>query len=483
MSAVISGSRDIIVDKLARYATEVSMDLDAPTSLGVKRVLLDALAVAAAAQSHRAAAIAHLYAGRYPGGPCVVWGTGQHSNPEAAALANGVLLRCNDFNDLSIGARNWGHPSDLIAAIVAVAEMVDASGPQLMSSIALGYEISLIFFDHVPATASGWDYSNLTMLAAVCAAARLMKLDPIQTGDALSIAIVSHHASDEIESGDLDRDGDLSLWKRFNAGDAMRQAVYACLLAQDGAQGAVRPFIGRYGFLTRLGLDTPAVATLSQTFDPATPLRRVASTTMKRWPVGSRAQSAIQSALAVRAQIDEPSRIAHVRVLTDEAVYHHLVAIRDQAWSPHSRETADHSLPYIIASALLDGKISPNSFDKERVTEPARQALLAKIEVSPNLHAQSFDEIRLAELGYLTRIEVETMDGTLHVSVEAPFPGHPSRPLSKADLENKLAEYTGENRHAEVAALLDGIWTLEAHAARSFTRLVQAALLPQPKII
>ena len=64
MSAVISGSRDIIVDSLARYATEVSMDLDAPTSLGVKRVLLDALAVAAAAQSHRAAAIAHLYAGR-----------------------------------------------------------------------------------------------------------------------------------------------------------------------------------------------------------------------------------------------------------------------------------------------------------------------------------------------------------------------------------------------------------------------------------
>jgi 2-methylcitrate dehydratase len=479
MRAETPGSRDVIADSLAHYATEVSLDLDVAALLGVKRVLLDSLAVAAAAQSHRAAEIAHRYAGRYPGGACVVWGTGQRTNPEVAALANGVLLRCNDFNDLSIGARNWGHPSDLIAAVVAAAEMVDASGAQLMSAVALGYEISLALFDHVPATAAGWDYSNLTMLAAVCAVARLMKLDATQTGEALSIAIVSHHASDEIESGDLDRDGDLTLWKRFNAGDAMRQAVYACLLAQDGAQGAVRPFTGRYGFFTRLGLDERAVSTLLRALEPATPLRRVATTTMKRWPVGSRAQSAIQSALAVRAQIGDPSRIAHVRVLTDEAVYHHLVAIREKAWSPHSRETADHSLPYIIASALLDGNVSPGSFDVERVTEPARQALLAKVQVSPKLHAQSFDEAHLADLGYLSRVEVDTTDGALHVGEEAPFPGHPARPLANADLENKLTEYTGEERRAEVAALLDAVWNLEAYGARSFTGLVQAALLPQ----
>ena len=76
---------------------------------------------------------------------------------------------------------------------------------------------------------------------------------------------------------------------------------------------------------------------------------------MKRWPVGSVAQSAIQAALQARSQIKDLSKIKQIRVFAEEGAYDHLVKIRQDPWQPISRETADHSLPYIVAAAVLDG--------------------------------------------------------------------------------------------------------------------------------
>ena len=66
------------------------------------------------------------------------------------------------------------------------------------------------------------------------------------------MTVVPHFASDEIESGDLNRRGDLTMWKRFNGSDAVRNALQACLLASVGVEGAVRPFVGKQGFIQKL---------------------------------------------------------------------------------------------------------------------------------------------------------------------------------------------------------------------------------------
>src|SRR5690606_4796015 len=112
------------------------------------------------------------------------------------------------------------------------------------------------------------------------------------------------------------------------------------------------------------------------TLENAPTITRIDQITYKRWPVGSRGQSAIRAALEARAGIADISQIDRIRVLTDETVYDHLVRQRADPWNPISRETADHSLPCIVATAILDGAIGTSTFEPERVLDPARRTLL-----------------------------------------------------------------------------------------------------------
>src|SRR5262249_1008390 len=172
--------------------------------------------------------------------------------PELAALSNGVLLRCYDYNDFFVGARNSGHASDMVSGVIAAAEWADVTGAKLLSALAVGYEVVGAAYDPFSTAPGGWDYTNLTPLGAACAIARVLRLDAAQTAEALAMTVVPHFASDEIESGDLNRRGDLTMWKRFNGSDAVRNALQACLLASVGVKGAVRPFVGKQGFIQKL---------------------------------------------------------------------------------------------------------------------------------------------------------------------------------------------------------------------------------------
>lgn len=158
----------------------------------LKTILIDSFAVALAALKHPATLAARRYATAFVSdpAPCAIWGTSRRANAEVAALANGVLLRCHDYNDLYIGRKSWGHPSDIVAALLAVAERERTGGTDFLDALAVGYDITLALFDTLPAASVGWDYSNLTAIGAVCALARLIKLTPPQTREALAIAVI-----------------------------------------------------------------------------------------------------------------------------------------------------------------------------------------------------------------------------------------------------------------------------------------------------
>src|SRR5256885_8751650 len=199
----------------------------------------------------------------------------------------------------------------------------------------------------------------------------------------MGMTAIPHFASDEIESGELNRRGDLSMWKRFNGADAVRNSLQACLLAQVGVEAAVRPFVGKCGFIQKMNMKDDAVPVLRERLNPRLPLKRVNEAFMKRWPVGSVAQSAIQAAIDARSRIKDLSRIKQIRVFAEEGAYDHLVKIRQDPWNPVSRETADHSLPYIVVSAVLDGTIGVASFTPKVVLDPKRQAFIKKVTCAP----------------------------------------------------------------------------------------------------
>ncbi|HTK01955.1 MAG TPA: MmgE/PrpD family protein, partial [Bordetella sp.] len=308
-----------------------------------------------------------------------------------------------------------------------------------------------------------------------CSFARLIGLSQAQTREALAIAVVSNFVSDESESHELNARGDLTMWKRFNGSDAIRQAVYACLLAEVGVEGVVRPFEGRSGLLAKIKTPDADIQRLFERLDPSRPLRRVAEVRFKRWPVGSRGQAAIQSALSLNGKIKDIKNARGVMVYTDEMVYDHLVRRRADPWHPFSRETADHSLPYIVTAALLEGQIKLESFDVERVIDPERQRFLndkVKVEVDPDL-------CRGAAGGFITRVEVTDAQGTVHKGDAKPHPGHPLQPLTHADLEAKFHENVDPIfGQAHSRKVLASIWSFDK--LNSMGPFVELLVHPQP---
>jgi len=469
---------DEVAALLGDFAAHAPGALDAPARRAAKAVLIDSLAVSMGALTHAAAQAARRHAYRFATQDgCVIWGSGKRAAPELATLTNSVLLRCYDYNDFFVGRRNSGHPSDMVAGVIAAAEWADADGARLLTALALGYEVVAAAFDAFSTAPGGWDYTNLMALGATCAIARALGLDAMQAREALAMTVVPHLASDEIESGDLNARGDLTMWKRFNGGDAARNALQACLLAQVGVEGAVRPFVGKQGFIQKLANKSEdALPVLRERLAAKRPLTRIAETNMKRWPVGSLAQSAIQAALAARAQVGDLERIKQVRVFAEEGAYDHLVKIRTAPYAPISRETADHSLPYIVAAAVLDGYVTTESFAPSRVLEGKRQKFVAEnVKAAPEaaLGTIAGGKHKRHDMGYLGRVEIELVDGTVVRGEAKPFPGHPKNPFSDDDLAGKLKEnmapHAGAAQTAKLAACLD---TIETRHVREMTALL-----------
>src|SRR5256712_9799111 len=292
----------------------------------------------------------------------------------------------------------------------------------------------------------------------------------------MGMTVVPHFASDEIESGELNRRGDLSMWKRFNGADAVRNSLQACLLAQVGVEAAIRPFVGKCGFVQKMNMKDDPVPVLRERLNPRIPLSRVSDAFMKRWPVGSGAQSAIQAAMDARPRIKDLSRIEQIRVFAEEGAYDHLVKIRQDPWNPISRETADHSLPYIVAAAVLDGTIGVNSFTPNVVLNPERQAFIKKVACAsaPELGSHAMGKHKRVEMGYLSRVEIELNDGAGVPGDARPLPGHHKNPFTDADPNEKLHANAPRVAGAQRAAgLTELLWSLDkVKSTRELTKLL-----------
>src|SRR5438552_15152540 len=189
-----STSPDEVAALIADYATHAYERLDARTERASKHALIDSIAVSMGALAHPAAQAARRHAYRFPTGAegCLIWGSDQRTTPEIAALANGVLLRCYDYNDFFVGARNSGHASDMVSGVVAAAEWANVSGAKFLSALAIGYEVVGAVYDAFSTAPGGWDYTNLTAIGTTCAIARVLRLDARQTQEALAMTAVAH---------------------------------------------------------------------------------------------------------------------------------------------------------------------------------------------------------------------------------------------------------------------------------------------------
>lgn len=291
------------------------------------------------------------------------------------------------------------------------------------------------------------------------------------------MTVTPHFATDEVESCELNARGDLTLWKRFNGTDAVRNALQACFLAQAGVEAPVRPFTGSNGFIAKLRNEHDPVPVILDRLKADKPLSRVAETYVKLWPVGSMAQSAIRAALEARGRIADLSQIKQVRVYSEEGAYQHFIEMRQDPYHPVSRETADHSMPYVVGAAVLDGYIGIDSFDLDKVLDPARQHFVAeqvKCFPEPSLGALKDGKLSRAARGYLSRIEIELADGSVVHGEAKPFPGHPKAPFTDEDIALKVTQnalpFAGQDVTDQI---IKALMTFETIAnVKDFTRIL-----------
>ena len=436
---------DRTTEQISSYSSSFTFDmLSADTIHQAKRRIIDALGCAMGGFSSQPATIARKLASTTSSTmPARLLGSGHATSPEVAAFANTVAVRYLDCNDTFV-TQGGGHPSDMFSGALAVGEMCHASGKQLIAATVLAYEVCGRFSDQVPLQERGWDQGTFAILGSLCAACNLMGLSSQQTTQGVSLAIVPNLPLVQT------RIGELSMWKGCATAAAVRAGVFAALLAKEGMEGPKDPIEGQHGLWQQV--------TGPMALDPFGGNRvpfMIEGTSLKYFPSQIHTQAPISIALKLREQV-AVENIAAINIDAYKAAWRS-AGSEPEKWDPKTRETADHSIPYLVAVALQDGVVTPASYTPERIEDQALRPLMQKIHIVEN---QEFTS-RYPE-SQECRIEVVTADGR-HLVEAASYPkGHRNNPISDEELEQKFRSLAGvELSEAQADKALKSLWRLE----------------------
>jgi 2-methylcitrate dehydratase len=228
--------------RLAEYAAGLTFDsLTKEAVHETKRRFIDSFATAIGAMPSDAYAIAKRCAARVSSTPGASVLGGGKSSVEWACFVNGLLIRYLDFNDTYL-SKEPAHPSDNLAAVLAVGEAVGAGGRDLITAAVLAYEIQCRFCDAASLRKHGVDHVTYGAISSAVAAAKLMKLDVARLTHTVGLAGVCNVALRQTRSGEL------SMWKGCAFANAARNGVFAATLAADGMTGPAPIFEGDLGF-------------------------------------------------------------------------------------------------------------------------------------------------------------------------------------------------------------------------------------------
>ena len=420
-NSIKTNTYDITTERLVAFAECASYDaLPAAVVHECKRRVIDTFASALGAFDNPTSAMAHAVAARSrTDHPATVWGSAIKTTPENAAFANGVMTRLLDISDTYLG-KSRGHPSDMNAGIIAVAESIHADGKSLINAITLAYDVYCSFCDAIDVNAKGWDQPVYGVLGCVLGVGALLKLNHDQMANAVSLALAPNMALAQA------RRGHLSNWKGCAGANASRNAVFAAMLAQDGFTGPPAVFEGDGGLWQVIG---------HHEWPLPSDRHLITETHLKCLPICYHGQAPVFAALQLRGQfaLDEVDEI----VVDTYGAALMMMGTEPSRWAPATRETADHSMPYVVATALMDGAVTDASFTDARLADQGLRALMAKVKVREDQRlSAAYPE------GAPGRVSVRTRNGATHTQ-EIIYPlGHFKNPLSDAQVADKFHELT-----------------------------------------
>lgn len=439
---------DQTLERLVSYTQAFSAaDLTAATRSKTADLLFDTIACAVAGSDTEPAQIAARLAKMVQSETsATVFGFGMKTSPELAALANTMMVRTYDYNDCYTT-----HPSDMTAGILAAGEIAHSSGAEVLSAIALAYELgNSIGVWGGSASGAGFD-APFFGLSVALATGKLWGFNQDQLANAASLALVPSLCLGAV------RWGELSMMKGCATAFSTRAGVFAAMLAKEGFTGPPEPFEGIRGMFHITG---PLETRL-----PLFPEGRsvVELTGMKPLPAENNTIGTLELILQNRDWITA-NEIESIDLDVSEGLEVHVAD--EPKYDPHTRETADHSFPYMIARVLVDGQYNFDTYRPERIEDLALRPLMRKIHVHGTKEMSDINRTRTTEPRLLPiKVKVRTKSGRQLEQLLTDHSGWATRPEVSRDVYNKKLDLCSRGIEPEQRERIREAWWNVANVA------------------
>lgn len=452
------------VEKMANWLVRLQFeDLSSQARDQLKLRVADALGCAIAAQNGAPVKSIREQIVDFGGRPvCTLIGGGKTA-PDRAALYNGALVRYLDFNDSYLARGETCHPSDNLGAVMAGAEYARESGKMFLTALAAAYQVHCRLSDEAPVRAKGFDHTTQGAYAAAAGVAKALGLDATQTANALAISGTAFNALR------VTRTGTLSHWKGLAYPNTAFGATHATFLAMRGVTGPPEVFEGNKGFME-------AIAGPFDIDWLREDLERVRHTIVKKYNAEIHSQATIEGALELRSIYGiEADAITSIQIDTFDVAFH-IIGGGEEGDKAivRTKEEADHSLPYMVAVALLDGQVLPEQYRAERIIAEDVQHLLRKIVVRelPVFSEHFPEEMR-------SRISIQLKDGRTLTIEPNDYEGFHTRPIGWDGAWNKFAALVHPFAEKHILLeLFETVQQLESHRVEDLTALLAKIARP-----
>jgi 2-methylcitrate dehydratase len=441
--------KETVTAKMARWAAGLEYKhLSQEAIYQAKRFLLDSIGCALGGYQQHDVKIALEVLDEIAGrGPSTVIGTGKRLDPVSASLANALMIRCMDYNDI-YWKQDPSHPSDIFPAALACCERAKSDGKELIVGLVLGHEFEMRFCEAAfPGIRErGWHHATLTAFVSPMVAGRALHLTWEQIQHAVGISASRHATLGAVTAGKL------TMMKNTVDPMATQSGVLAALMAEKGYTGPEHVVDGKEGLTHCLGPEWK----LNLLTDGLGESWRITQCGMKAFPTEALTHAPISAVLdLVKSNDLKPDRVTKIQIrslaraadiLSDPSKY-----------DPRTKETADHSLPYVIAAALAERQVTPVQFTMDKIMDPAIRAQLKKVEVVADPEIEKVFPALQRVI-----VNITTTDGSSY-SKQLDFPkGDPRNPLTDAEIEEKFAALAeGVLSVKAQRKLIDAIWNLE----------------------
>jgi 2-methylcitrate dehydratase len=447
-----------VVEEMAAFSANVGLDrLSAAGCLQLKICILDALGCAVGALGAGPVRCVRQLVTAFPlAGPCTLIGGGR-SAPDRATLLNGALVRYLDFNDGYFASHDTCHPSDNLGAVLAAAELAEADGSRFLAALAVAYQVQCRLSDAAPVRQRGFDHTTHLAYSVAAGVSHALSLDEQRTVHAIAICGTALNALR------VSRTGTVSQWKGLAAPFAASAAMQAVLLAQCGVTGPAELFEGNKGFMH-------SIAGPFEIDWRREGLDRVEQTIIRRYNAEIHAQTAIEAALELQASHGfDAGVIEKVEVDVCDVAYRIIGGGEEgDKTLVFNKEDADHSLPYLIAIALLDHAVMPAQFAPRRLQRADVQALLCRVVVRPLAEYSGRYPKELP-----ARVTVTLTDGRVLTRVSSDYAGSGTQPLTWDDAVSKFTALSAARTTATARAdIVGAVRDLEHIAVAELTRLL-----------